>query len=329
MNSSSAPSHRRLRAPGAGNNLGNIPKAVPKKKYTLSDGREFEAERIVIPFADIKSKTRVHILNDRNQDALSEFSVSDILPSIRINGVRIEGIVLEANDGIYELLDCSRRSFACQIAERDLPVWVIKNSDQLSQTDLREIIKSTELQKPLSYRERGKRYARVKQEQNYKSNAEIAKYLGLGEETVRKCVVAYSVDLNLVKVFPDYEGIPNGYYNKLKKLQAKLSANNVSVSDFISGISFPNYSNSSSTSILQMQKEVLELLIAHHDDLYGESAEWGNKNNFFTFNSSIGQAKSTKSLDGEKIKYDLVVPSNLNLDEFEALVLEMKKQIFN
>ncbi len=140
------------------NNLSKLNKSQTlKKTFTFASGKTATATRIVVTGKELESKTAIHRLNPRRQASLTLDSVRDIFNSIKSEGVHTEGVAAKNNNGIYELLDSSRRRFCCIHLEQELPLWVI--DDVIDDSDLVSFITTTQSVKRLSYRELGSCYS--------------------------------------------------------------------------------------------------------------------------------------------------------------------------
>ncbi|MBJ2148257.1 chromosome partitioning protein ParB [Vibrio sp. IB15] len=220
-----------------GNQLGKRTKSEsPKKVFTFASGKTTTAERVIVKANELESRTSIHPLNPRCQESLTLDSVRDILPSIQEEGVHTEGVATKDEQGTYQLLDSSRRRFACLQAKKDLPLWVIEGD--VDQADLISFISTTQSVKRLSYRELGADYSSIIQEQGFTKIDELAAHLNIGRETCRKRLAAAAIDQRMIEVFPDCEGIPNGYYAKLAKAEKQLVKENTAVSRFINSLKF-------------------------------------------------------------------------------------------
>ncbi|EGQ9284240.1 hypothetical protein F7U66_00035 [Vibrio parahaemolyticus] len=191
------------------------------KSFVLPGGLSTTAKRIVVPANKLRELVKVHPLNPRHQEALTEDSLSDILPSIQESGIFMEGIAEEVN-GQYLLLDSSRRLAAALIAEKDLPLWVFDEKQQLTRRQAEYITEIARKQRNLSYREEGtilvKAMAEKPELNDISSLMAEFRYQPNQERTVRRYVDAAVIPEDIIKLFPDSEGIPNEYYAKLKAI---------------------------------------------------------------------------------------------------------------
>lgn len=88
-----------------------------KKLFTLHNGRKLEAEHVTVAAENVATETAVHPMNPRNQEALTTNAVRDILQQIESRGVDTEGVAVK-RDGVYLLIEGSRRRFCCIAAQK-------------------------------------------------------------------------------------------------------------------------------------------------------------------------------------------------------------------
>ena len=290
-----------------GNNLSKLQKNEGiKKTFSFASGRKVSATRIVVAADELKNKTVIHKLNPRRQDSLTLDSVRDILISIEQEGVHTEGVATKNVQGIYELLDSSRRRYSCLHAQKELPLWVIEES--IDDADLIAFIQTTQSVKRLSYRELGADYETLMKEGAFTKIDELAEYLSVGRETCRKRYVAASINQALISVFPDCEGIPNGYYAKLAKIEKQLSKENTSVTKFISSLKFNDAEED--TSVEDKQKAILNLMEVKLKKPT-DKVTW-NTTTLADFDDKNTYAKVLKSSDSRGLKIELSrLPSEL------------------
>lgn len=276
------------------------------KTFTFASGKKVNATRIVVAPNELESKTAIHKLNPRRQKSLTLDSVRDILESIRQESVHTEGVAIKNDQGIYELLDSSRRRFSCLHTQKDLPLWVIE--DTINESDLVAFIQTTQSVKRLSYRELGSDYDVLMKEGDFNKIDELAEYLSLGRETCRKRYVAASINQALISVFPDCEGIPNGYYAKLAKIEKQLSKEKTSITTFINSLKLND--DEENIRVEDKQKSILQsmnnkLKKATNKVIWKTTslAEFDDKNTY---------AKISKSSDNRNLKIELSrLPSEL------------------
>ncbi|MFS1421549.1 ParB family protein [Vibrio splendidus] len=294
-----------------GNQLGKRTQAeTPKKIFTFASGKTVTAEHVIVKADELQVKTAIHPLNPRRQESLTLDSVRDIFSSIQEEGVHTEGVAIKDEHGTYQLLDSSRRRFTCVHAQKDLPLWVIEG--EVKQSDLVAFIQTTQSVKRLSYRELGADYQSIMQEQNFTKLDELAVYLNIGRETCRKRFAAAAIDQRLIEVFPDCEGIPNGYYGKLAKVAKKLAKDGVTTSRFINTLKL---NLDADANVEDKQKQVLE-------QIEGKLSKGNTKVTWETksmaeFDDKNQYAKVSRSSDKRGLKIEL---SRLPADVYDEIV---------
>ncbi|EHA1127109.1 hypothetical protein BOO92_13875 [Vibrio navarrensis] len=274
-----------------------------KLTRTFCDG-QLTAERVVIRAQDVARLTQKHPLNLRNQEALSLDAVRDIYPSIKEEGVNVEGVaVLDRELNIYLLLDSSRRRYCAIAAEKDLPLWVLSEP---TPAQIMQIIKDSQKVKRWSYREEGKYFLSVKMENGFAKNEELASYLGIGIETVRKKVQAAEIADELVKVFPDQEGVPNTFYAKLAKIEKLLQRNSYDVTSFVNELKheIDRVTCIDSLSIEKKQKLLLDVLVSQATTKFSTAkAEWATET-LAQFDDEKKYARRISSPDGNVVRFE-------------------------
>ncbi|MEH6534090.1 MAG: ParB family protein [Photobacterium frigidiphilum] len=306
-----------------GNQLSKLAKKeIMTKVLTFASGASVNATRVVIDADAIESKTVIHALNPRRQSSLTLDSVRDILPSIKDEGVHTEGVAIINSQGVYELLDSSRRRFSCLLAKKSLPLWVIDNG--VIEGDLVAFINTTQAVKGLSYRELGASYPAIMSEKGLNNINELAEYLNLGRETCRKRYVAAVIADELIKIFPDCEGIPNSFYVKIAKVEKVLKKMNYSVSDFVHRLDLRTVDGLA--SIEGKQKAICDLmstLASTLDDGDSKKLVWATES-LAEFDEKNKYAKVSRSSDNRCLKIEL---SRLSPELYVDLVDFLKTKI--
>ena len=294
-----------------GNQLGKRTQAeTPKKTFTFASGKTATAERVIVKADELQVKTAIHPLNPRRQESLTLDSVRDIFSSIQEEGVHTEGVATKDEQGTYQLLDSSRRRFTCVHAQKDLPLWVIEG--EVEQSDLVAFIQTTQSVKRLSYRELGADYQSIMQEQSFTKLDELAVYLNIGRETCRKRFAAASIDQRLIEAFPDCEGIPNGYYAKLAKVEKQLTKEGITTARFISSLKLKL---DAAANVEDKQKQVLEQI--EGKILKGNTKVTWETESLAEFDDKNQYAKVSRSSDKRGLKIEL---SRLPADMYDEIV---------
>ncbi len=288
-----------------------------QKTFTFASGRQVTAIRVVVKANELESKTAIHPLNPRRQASLSVEAVRDILPTIQTEGVHTEGVALKDEQGVYQLLDSSRRRFSCIQVQKDLPLWVL--DDALDNDDLIAFIQTTQAVKRLSYRELGADYQSMMEQLGISKIDELAAHLNIGRETCRKRFAAASIDQRLIEVFPDCEGIPNGYYAKLAKVEKQLAKEGISIARFIKSLKL----NIDETACVEdKQKQVLDLIETKSSK--GNTKPRWDTQELATFNDKNKYAKVSRSSDKRGLKIEL---SRLPTDVYEEIIQFVSQKV--
>lgn len=311
---------------GQGNGL-DVSKA--SKTYNLTNG-EKTATRIVLSAGEIETKTEKHPLNPRNQRALNERSLAKTLASVREYGITEDclGIWKDKDRNIIQIIKGSSRRWCAIKAGVDYPVWVLP-ADCATNDDIRKLIANDELQRPHSYRERGEAIVEQLKERglDFESmkNEEIAAELGIGRETVRKCMQAYRVNNRLLELIPDYESVKQPVYGKLAKLERALdkdpskSINHVAnaVKMATIGIEKLDTAEAQEKVIGEIEKAIL--------GKGGADAGW-TVTELATFDSSRKKARKHVSPDGRNVKFELNRQDPELIEAVENLIREHAKK---
>lgn len=288
-----------------------------KKSFTLNNGRKLEAEHVIVPAANVENGTAVHPMNPRNQEALSTNAVRDILEQIEARGVDTEGVAVK-RDGLYLLIEGSRRRYCCIKTMKDLPLWVLP--DELSPEEIKSIITAAQTARRFSYREVGFQYLQLMQEKNFKKNEELALFLGISHVSVFKRVQAAQIDKRLICLFPDYEGIPNTFYNRLARIQKYIEKKSTSWDDFIDQVN--NALNGLVISdITEAQKNIMDTItkVAEQLDDNAQDKGW-NTQDLVSFANKDKYARISKMK--RKVRFEFNRMNTEIMEEIEAFIRE-------
>lgn len=138
----------------------------PEIVLNLGNGKEATFRLMRIKAADIKKKTKVFRGNARIQKSLNAFTLRDILPSIRLNGMTFPAIGFLHPDGTIEVWDGSRRRESCIIAGQDYFVYVT-DSPLINEAVAEYLSDIGNKHKPLSLYELGAFYTTLLNEEGY------------------------------------------------------------------------------------------------------------------------------------------------------------------
>ncbi|EGH2839277.1 peptide transporter [Salmonella enterica] len=295
-----------------------------RKLFTLHNGRKLEAEHILVPAERVKLETAVHPMNPRNQEALTLNAVRDILEQIQARGVDTEGVAVKRN-GVYLLIEGSRRRFCCIHLAKDLPLWVLP--DELSPEDINSIITAAQTSRRFSYREVGFQYLQKMEEHGFVTNEELANFLGISHVSVSKRVQAAKIDNSLIALFPDYEGIPNSYYNRLSRLQKYIEKNLYSLEEVVESVREETKSLDV-TDISEAQKSVIDKItkVVERLDINPPSKGWDTRE-LALFDNKDKYARVSKNASGRKIRFEFNRMNSELIAEIEEFIkLKLKEK---
>ncbi|CGU88804.1 plasmid partition protein B [Salmonella enterica subsp. enterica serovar Typhi] len=297
-----------------------------KKLFTLHNGRKLEAEHIIVPAEKVEQETTVHPLNPRNQEALSVNAVRDILKDIEARGVDTEGVAVKRN-GVYLLIEGSRRRFCCIQSAKELPLWVLP--DDVNADDINSIISATQTSRRFSYREVGLKYLREMEEHGFVTNEELANYHGISHVSVSKRVQAAKINSTLIALFPDYEAIPNSYYNRLFRLQKYIEKNLFSLEEVVENTR-EEIRDLDISDIAEAQKTVMEKIttVVEKLDIKPPSKGWDTRE-LATFTNKDKYARISKSSSGRKIRFEFNRMNRELIDEIEKFIKSKLSEMNN
>ncbi|MDN2483917.1 hypothetical protein [Vibrio agarivorans] len=185
-------------------------------QYTFTNtGRTVKAEFVVIQ-PEHFHKVRIHPLNPRKQEGLTEASLSDILPSIKFKGISRPGYSFFV-EGKDLLADSSRRFKCADIAKKPLPL--IRILEPCTDEEVQSLIDEVDSQRQLSRYEEGLKYKDVflALGKSYKDTYAHFNVLPEKESSVRRSIIAACMDERLYELFPDRYCISASAYEKLNQ----------------------------------------------------------------------------------------------------------------
>lgn len=290
-----------------------------KRLFTLANGRKVEARYVVVPGSEVSDKTLVHELNPRNQEAVDDLSTRDILPLIKESGVTTEAIAV-CRDGKYYLVEGSRRRYCCIKCSADLPLWSF--DEEISREDAACIVNAAQTAKRFSYREMGMKYLEIMENKKFKTNDELASYLNIGIESIRKRIQAAKVDKELIRIFPDCEGIPNTYYSKLAKIEKTAKNNSIPLTELTSEVGAEDNKINNINDIEEVQKSILTGLLSVISILCNDAqkpSKW-TVSDIAEFDDKDTYARIKKSTDGQKVSFEFKRINQSTINEIERLI---------
>ncbi|GAD91210.1 hypothetical protein VHA01S_074_00010 [Vibrio halioticoli NBRC 102217] len=290
----------------------------PTKVFDFPNGSKVEAKRIIVPAADVETKTTKHPKNLRSTKGLSLDAVRDIYESIEKGGVNLEGIAIQCEEtGQYLLLDSSRRRFCCIHAKKDLPLWVLPT---LSDYQIDSLITDAQKSKKWSWREEGLEYIRIRDSKGFGTIEELAEHLGRGRETVRKRVQAGEITPVLIDCFPDSEGIPSTFYPALAKIERTLKKSGDDIELVVDFLALDDLDKNGAVEV--RQRAILEALKEKATPRSDKSNAW-EKQPLVVLGKGSSATIATSS-DGRSTKFEF---SRVNPEKMEAITKFIKETL--
>ncbi|RIW17865.1 ParB/RepB/Spo0J family partition protein [Vibrio harveyi] len=279
------------------------------KLFKLSGG-EFKAQRIVIAPNQIETKTKKHPVNPRNDKAFNERSLAKTLSSIREKGIEDDclGIWADKDRKTILIIKGSSRRWCAIKTGVEYPVWVLP-AGSATNDDIRQLIANDELQRPHSFRERGEAYIEQLKERGLDpesmKNDEIAAELGVGRETMRKCIQAYKVNNRLLELIPDYEAVKQGVYSKLAKAEKAIDKDSSkSITSIVNAVTLALVGIEKLDTEEAQEKALTEIEKAVYGNDVDSESGW-SVTELATFDSKLKKARKLVSSDGRNIKFEL------------------------
>lgn len=238
--------------------------------YPMPDGREVMFDLVVIKPHEIKSKTRIHDANQREESALTEDAVSDLIPSIkRSKGNFLPAVGVRASDGIIELMDGRRRSWACYYADSDFRVLIPR--EDITEEEALYIADISLLSKALSYREQGTSLIKIMEKNGFEQVSDLvihlhsANYTKSEHEIIRLKVRAAQLPEELLQEIPDYNSLSVSDYKNIRRVYDSVSKSVKSIEEFIKFVepdmkSAKEQFREESVKIGTIQKSLIDLM---------------------------------------------------------------------
>ncbi|QFT40023.1 MULTISPECIES: ParB family protein [unclassified Vibrio] len=293
------------------------------KEFKLESG-VVNAIRMVISADEVDTKTKSHPLNPRNQEALNAVSVGSTLNSVRENGIDTDCLGIWSDDKKTILvIEGSVRRFCAITASKDYPIWVLP-ANSASNKDIRRLVADAGDKKPHSWRERGKAYWSEAEELGKDPSTlkvdELAALLGVGRETMRKCIQAFKIDIRLLSLIPDYEGVPTSFYGKLAKVEKELARNFMNLGEFCKKIS-KQLDSASSMDVVAAQEYVMEKILAElTKEIGGSNGAGWETIDVVKFDSKDKHVRKSVSPNGRTVKFELSRIDTSIIDDIEQLL---------
>nr|WP_233341564.1 hypothetical protein [Escherichia coli]UGK56149.1 hypothetical protein [Escherichia coli] len=173
--------------------------------------------------------------------------------------------------------------------------------DDVNADDINSIISATQTSRRFSYREVGLKYLREMEEHGFVTNEELANYHGISHVSVSKRVQAAKINSTLIALFPDYEAIPNSYYNRLFRLQKNIEKNLFSLEEVVENTR-EEIRDLDISDIAEAQKTVMEKIttVVEKNLILNHLAKVGIHVNWQLLLIKINMQELAKSSSGRK-----------------------------
>lgn len=296
---------------------------VPLSTYKFKSGA-VKAKRVIFT-PDELSKVKSHPLNPRTQEALSPESIGENYTSMVINGIHEYslGIYAEDNETVL-VIEGSSRLYTANNNELSFPIEILPFGCATN-AELRKLIKEKSDKQSFSLRERGlsfeKELIELGVEENEIKTISIktaTELLGVGRETLRKCLKASRINEDLILLFPHYESVHNKVYDYLDKLEQDLTKNNIVITDFIELLNLKFDANG--LSINDVHQVVIDEIDLQVKELLGEK---DNKEpvtvDLLPPKLRVYTRKKTSS-DGKKVEFILNRHSKESIKRIEQFI---------
>ncbi|RVS70247.1 peptide transporter, partial [Citrobacter freundii] len=157
-------------------------------------------------------------------------------------------------------------------------------------------------------------------------NEELANYLGISHVSVSKRIQAAKIDNSLIALFPDYEGIPNSYYNRLSRLQKYVEKNLFSLEEVVDNVR-EEIRSLDVTDISEAQKTVIDKIttVVEQLDIKPPSKGWETRE-LAVFDNKDKYARISKNASGRKIRFEFNRMNSELIAEIEEFIKSKLKE---
>ncbi|EIO4563328.1 hypothetical protein LQM11_003954 [Vibrio parahaemolyticus] len=311
------------------NKLGTKLPLKPKNKiFRLESGSVTATFREIEP-NDILNQTKIHPLNPRNQDALDDSAVESTLESIRKNGIDTDCLGIWSDDeSSILIIEGSVRRYCAIKSKQSYPIWILP-AKSATNKDIRRLIADASDKKPHSLRERGEAYWKealeLSDDAENMTNEQLSQLLSVGRETLRKALQAFHVDIRLLKIMPNYEGVANNFYPKLAKIEKQLLKKNVQLDEFINEIATSD--NVKNAITLSNKTESQQIILSEMERVAYDSTPkkivW-KTDDIVKFEQKNKFARKSISPNGESVRFEL---GRIDRKLIENIELIIKKHL--
>ncbi|MEQ5091688.1 ParB family protein [Providencia rettgeri] len=199
------------------------------QRFTLQSGKSVLFRLEQVPANELEEKTFVRFLvNGRDQAALTEESLSDIIRTIKLQQF-FPAIGYRVNNKI-EILDGSRRRAAALFSGVGLSVLV--SETEISNEDARQLAADIQTAKEHNLREIGLRLIELRK--SGMSQKEIAQVQNMSAAKVTRAIQAASVAQEIIELFPIQADLTYPDYKLLLAIDKIIRSKGIPLQDVIS-----------------------------------------------------------------------------------------------
>ncbi|CDG96842.1 Plasmid Partition par B protein [Xenorhabdus bovienii str. puntauvense] len=202
-----------------------------EQRFTLSSGKTAVFHQEHIPADRLEAQTIVQFsVNGRDQSALTEESLSDIIRTIKLQQF-FPAIGRKVGDKI-EILDGSRRRAAALYCKIGLNI-LVTNTD-ISSEDARQLAADIQTAKEHNIREIGLRLIQLRD--GGMTQKEIAASQKISPAKVTRAIQCASVSNDMVAIFPIQSELSYPDYKLLLDIDVFIKSNNLSINDVVNDV---------------------------------------------------------------------------------------------
>lgn len=296
--------------------------------FPMPDGTEKPFILVTIPWEEIQERTTAaEDFNDRDQAALNEISLADILPTLSASGNFFPG-VSNVKEGVIKVLDGSRRRYSCYLKKVPFRTYIPADGCEVTFQEAKYISNISELQKTLSYREKGFKNKKIMAEQGYKEVKDLALYLNGGVEdkslyeVLRLQINAAEVSEKLISLIPDYNSLSVRDFKSLYGISNSLNSDD-KLDDFISKANQEIEESSSSQSSSKIAKDTVKVIEKlFNKEFKQQSEDTSVKTPLFKFDDKTKKAYKVEKNRSVQFNFTRVSQSDIKrIEDFIVSVL--------
>ncbi|WP_435277316.1 ParB/RepB/Spo0J family partition protein (plasmid) [Psychrobium sp. nBUS_13] len=227
----------------------------------ISDDQLAVFELITVQSSEIEDKTFVPDQNGRDPKFVTQESVEDLSATMVKRGQIVPGIGYLNENGKIAVLSGSRRRFSCLSVGIPFKIYVTKLI--VEDEDAKYLADITNLSKPLSLIEQGRKYTHQIETKVYKNARAIAEAEGITPSMVSMAISASKIPEFLIDLFPHLTQLGRPTITTLRSLaKERPSKELVKASTIVQKHTFEDLCQlAGSRNPYKLNSQVLELLL--------------------------------------------------------------------